>query len=1301
MTRFFTKNNLYGGVFIGIIALLAYKIDAQAYQHLKNAWVAQAHKPSNSKRETANPPTHVAANAINMQGMPLPPKPEYDVLQHYFRQFDTYLIPDLAAISQALQANSGLPLPQKNASPPSNAAHNLATTDLRLQLGNEVGYLHLQLAHELITPNTTVRLQLPNGTISQLPAPQNFAYKGFYTSNDKAKPTPAPNASATMVRLCIAADYLGGIIGSDWVIQPLRDFVADAPTNAIVVYSPQAVIAQNNALCPIEQAQHPNPYTTHPTHDNTLRDGGDCLETARLALVADYSMTTLTGNTEQLIKHLISVTNAIQPAYLSINVQFEISEIYLSACSTCDPVSSITSAFALLDEFTAWGESSNNQLTQPYHLAQLWTNRAYSQSNLVGMANLGGLCTNERYCQVRNYSAVFDRLRCLSAHEIGHLFNAGHDGTSGNIMYGTINEYATAFSNVSINAMNTCIDNRPCLANCSDCKGVAQVKLLNYNGFSADLAWTHALNDSYIIKYKVAGAETWNTLSNNYTDTSYHFNSLSPCLGYDFWVQANCSNGNVSTVQNLSVIGKRATIYDLRTYNTDSIKISWNNIGSAMRLRLRETGTTTWFNDITIAQPDTSHTFNGLNPCKSYDLSMRVDCGGGLYGRDTLLFVRAASALSAGAAALSISTAQMSYQKSLTTSPDISFTLRYKRSSSSFWSGEIPNAAPNTYYPLSGLQPCTAYEVQAQAYCGTTAGNITSSVFTTGTVALLQPNVVNCNPNTHTYDLEVRVAHGGNMVGNTFSVSAGGVSQTFTYTNPTPQTVVLSNIPNTGAATATVTLFDSTYPSYCSDDANYTPPALVCDCQTAFWEDFNQCSLPCNWTTQNVADNNTAQWRAGIAHEGHSLDGTCMAYFDDDRYDNNGGETLQLISPIIDLSKYSKATLSFDYNFHTIDGNLAIEVFNGSTWVNIWQLNAGFCGFWGCPTANTTLNITPNLNAQFRVRWVYNDGNAWDWYAAIDNVEICGFSNLTTCNADFNYACDTLCKSGDAARPVLSGYGYGTFSATPAGLSLNASNGEIDPANSSAGNYTVTYTTTQNGTCSISRNVVIQDCSVHIRPRIYLQAAYNSTVGIMVSTLRSSGLLPLQQPYALAPWNYGGTEAYATNTNISTKAIDWVLLELRDAVYPDLVIARKAAMLYNDGWIADANAPTTQGVTFNGIANNAYYVAIKHRNHLGIMSAQPLNLSAQSTSYDFSSSATQAYNSAQVAIASNRYALFAGDMDGNGIINYADYNLYAAQMGMTNGYYAADLSLNKTVNLLDYDFYRPNARRISPIWIRD
>ena len=64
-----------------------------------------------------------------------------------------------------------------------------------------------------------------------------------------------------------------------------------------------------------------------------------------------------------------------------------------------------------------------------------------------------------------------------------------------------------------------------------------------------------------------------------------------------------------------------------------------------------------------------------------------------------------------------------------------------------------------------------------------------------------------------------------------------------------------------------------------------------------------------------------------------------------------------------------------------------------------------------------------------------------------------------------------------------------------------------------------------------------------------------------------------------------------------------------------------------------------------------------------------------------------------MAIATNRYALFAGDMDGNGIINYADYNLYAAQMGMTNGYYAADLSLNKTVNLLDYDFYRPYARQ--------
>jgi hypothetical protein len=68
-----------------------------------------------------------------------------------------------------------------------------------------------------------------------------------------------------------------------------------------------------------------------------------------------------------------------------------------------------------------------------------------------------------------------------------------------------------------------------------------------------------------------------------------------------------------------------------------------------------------------------------------------------------------------------------------------------------------------------------------------------------------------------------------------------------------------------------------------------------------------------------------------------------------------------------------------------------------------------------------------------------------------------------TDNASFNYTGTTFCASGTNPTPTITGLAGGTFTATPAGLTLNASTGEITLATSTINNYVVTYTT--NGSC--------------------------------------------------------------------------------------------------------------------------------------------------------------------------------------------------------------------------------------------
>ena len=59
----------------------------------------------------------------------------------------------------------------------------------------------------------------------------------------------------------------------------------------------------------------------------------------------------------------------------------------------------------------------------------------------------------------------------------------------------------------------------------------------------------------------------------------------------------------------------------------------------------------------------------------------------------------------------------------------------------------------------------------------------------------------------------------------------------------------------------------------------------------------------------------------------------------------------------------------------------------------------------------------------------------------------------------YNYAQTSWCTADAPMTPTITGVNGGTFTATPAGLDINAATGEITPANSTAGSYDVTYTT--------------------------------------------------------------------------------------------------------------------------------------------------------------------------------------------------------------------------------------------------
>jgi hypothetical protein len=180
--------------------------------------------------------------------------------------------------------------------------------------------------------------------------------------------------------------------------------------------------------------------------------------------------------------------------------------------------------------------------------------------------------------------------------------------------------------------------------------------------------------------------------------------------------------------------------------------------------------------------------------------------------------------------------------------------------------------------------------------------------------------------------------------------------------------------------------------------------------------------------------------------------------------------------------------------------------------------------------------------------------------------------------------------------------------------------------------------------------------------KVLLQGNYDPNTGWMHDSLRKKGLIPLSDPYRTAAYNTkfvhkknGGTQT-TTNAILAVTGanaiVDWVFIELHSSSNPATVIATKSALLQRDGDIVSSDDGVSP-VLMDSIASGNYYISIRHRNHLGTMTATTRSLSATSTVVDFTAlTAAQLWNKAggdgyEQTKAGIRNLLWAGDTDGN------------------------------------------------------
>jgi Bacterial Ig domain len=247
-----------------------------------------------------------------------------------------------------------------------------------------------------------------------------------------------------------------------------------------------------------------------------------------------------------------------------------------------------------------------------------------------------------------------------------------------------------------------------------------------------------------------------------------------------------------------------------------------------------------------------------------------------------------------------------------------------------------------------------------------------------------------------------------------------------------------------------------------------------------------------------------------------------------------------------------------------------------------------------------------------------------------------------------------------------------------------------------------------------------------------IQADGSTTYSVpMRTTLNDLGVLPGQtyndfffgsfytpvgQPYNVAPWNYNGTEGdgfdsdgmlATAKANYSSTVVDWVLVSLRSN--PNGTggpICQAAALLHKDGHLEFID----QFQCCNLNENQTYYIVIEHRNHLIVMSHQPVSIVNGKISYDFRTQQSYVDDpfgfgtfSGQKQILPGVFAMFGGN--GNQTItnsadtdiNFDDRTFWEILNGVIARYRNSDYNLNGDTNFNDRRVWELNNGRFTSV----
>ncbi|MGH1388036.1 BspA family leucine-rich repeat surface protein [Kordia sp.] len=404
------------------------------------------------------------------------------------------------------------------------------------------------------------------------------------------------------------------------------------------------------------------------------------------------------------------------------------------------------------------------------------------------------------------------------------------------------------------------------------------------------------------------------------------------------------------------------------------------------------------------------------------------------------------------------------------------------------------------------------------------------------------------------------------------------------------------------------------------------------------------------------------------------------------------------VSNVTDMAFMFADALAFNQDISNWDvssvetmDNMFQEAINFNQDLNSWDVSSVTnmeAMFYGATTFNGNIsswNVSNvvKMTAMFTTATNFDqDLSTWD-IGKIETVNGSGFGSMTSMFID-------------------AGMSVANYDATLIGWATDSSGSEGDGIDDIPSNVYLNATVGYCLSASDRQNLIINygwniddgdidpNCGiVKVSPKIYLQgASLNPNTGeetLMRDDLRIGGLIPTTSPYAdnltcdISVFNDGGSTGTGS---IDKNIVDWIWIELRATNDNTNILYSQSALLQRDGDIVDIDGISSVSIK---MPEGEYYISIKHRNHLGIMTANAYFLSDVTTQLDFKNGnviphGTNALTS--FGIPSGELAMWAGNANGDAIIQYSGTNPDTPNI--------LSLVLNAPGNFLNFPTYSVN-----------